>query len=223
MYIRKTTKTVKGKTYTGYLLVESVMTPKGPRQKTICSLGNLAPRPRQEWAALVDKVKDALVGQMRFDEPDEEALAIAEKVRARRAQKTEAEREQVDNKDGDREVVAVRVDEVEAEEVREAGAVHVGLHFYDCLGLDEILGGLSVFASSAGVDEGDGDEPSDSSILGACDAGLGGADRVGGPVGGGAEGFAGGCAVPEPGPIARASGADRAGVGGARADAVRSK
>ena len=31
-------------TYFNYLLVESVLTPKGPRQKVICSLGDLSPR-----------------------------------------------------------------------------------------------------------------------------------------------------------------------------------
>jgi hypothetical protein len=46
MYIRRTTKTQKGKTYTNYLLVESVFTSKGPRQRIICSLGSLAPAPR---------------------------------------------------------------------------------------------------------------------------------------------------------------------------------
>ena len=46
MYMRKTVKTHKGKTYTNYLLVESVYTPKGPRQRIICSLGSLAPGPR---------------------------------------------------------------------------------------------------------------------------------------------------------------------------------
>ena len=34
MYIRRTSKTVKGKTYHNYLLVASVATPNGPRQRT---------------------------------------------------------------------------------------------------------------------------------------------------------------------------------------------
>ncbi len=52
MYIRKATRRYKDKTYTNYVLVESVRTPKGPRQKTICSLGDLAPRPREAWLKL---------------------------------------------------------------------------------------------------------------------------------------------------------------------------
>jgi len=43
MYIRKSSRTYKGKTYSNYVLVESVLTPKGPRQKIICSLGDLRP------------------------------------------------------------------------------------------------------------------------------------------------------------------------------------
>ena len=35
MYIRKTTRSYKSKTYTNHLLVESVQTPQGPRQRTI--------------------------------------------------------------------------------------------------------------------------------------------------------------------------------------------
>ncbi len=35
MYLRKTTRKHKGKTYTSYLLVESLTSPKGPRQKTM--------------------------------------------------------------------------------------------------------------------------------------------------------------------------------------------
>jgi len=60
MYIRKTTRKYKGKTYTNYLLVESYLTDKGPRQKTICSLGSLEPGPREEWLALARKVEAAL-------------------------------------------------------------------------------------------------------------------------------------------------------------------
>ena len=53
VFIRKKTRKYKGRTYTSYALVESVRTDNGPRQKTICSLGDLKPRPRDEWLDLV--------------------------------------------------------------------------------------------------------------------------------------------------------------------------
>jgi hypothetical protein len=63
MYIRKSSRTAKGKTYVNYVLVESVLTPKGPRQKVICSLGDLRPRPQADWLALAHKLTAALAGQ----------------------------------------------------------------------------------------------------------------------------------------------------------------
>ena len=63
MSLRKTTKISKGKTYTHYLLVESVHTPKGPRQRTICALGSLGPGPLEQWHALARKVAVSLAGQ----------------------------------------------------------------------------------------------------------------------------------------------------------------
>src|SRR5688500_3727596 len=63
MYIRKSNRTYKGKTYTNHLLVESVQTPNGPRQRTICSLGSLEPGPAEDWLALAHKLGAALQGQ----------------------------------------------------------------------------------------------------------------------------------------------------------------
>ena len=49
MYLRKTTRRYKDKTYANHLLVESIQTPKGPRQRIICSLGSLEPAPVETW------------------------------------------------------------------------------------------------------------------------------------------------------------------------------
>jgi transposase len=149
MYIRKCVKKGPKKSYTNYLLVESVMTPKGPRQKTICSLGNLKPRPREEWLALVRKVEDALAGQESFEGPDPEAEAIAAKVRARQKKLASpktltqtsgaAEAARSEPVETDAEIVSVRIGGVTTETIREAGPVHVGLSFYDRIGMDEEL------------------------------------------------------------------------------------
>jgi transposase len=130
MYIRKTTKRQKGKTYTHYLLVESVSTPKGPRQNTICALGDLGPKPRDEWLRLVHKVEEALAGQKPlFAHHGDEVSDIVEKIRKRQAGKPSEQQE----------VVAVLADEVSTEEHREAGAVHVGYQFWQRLGFEKVL------------------------------------------------------------------------------------
>jgi hypothetical protein len=77
MYIRPTRRKYKNKVYENHLLVESVHTPKGPRQRTVCSLGDLGPKPRQEWLKLVHRVEEALVGQGDlFEASDEETQAF---------------------------------------------------------------------------------------------------------------------------------------------------
>ena len=63
MYLRKTTRTYKAKTYTNHLLVESVHTPKGPRQRVICSLGSLEPAPAETWLGVAHTLEAALQGQ----------------------------------------------------------------------------------------------------------------------------------------------------------------
>ncbi len=81
MYIRKTTKTHKGKTYTNYLLVESLHTPKGPRQRIICSLGSLAAAPRERWLDLAHRLQASLEGQSSLPPADPQLEALAEKAR----------------------------------------------------------------------------------------------------------------------------------------------
>jgi transposase len=145
MYIRKSNRTYKGRTYTNYLLVESVHTPKGPRQNTICSLGDLSPRPREEWLKLAGKIEDALVGQGDLLEiGDGEIAGIVSRVRARRAKdrqgpgvKDEPTLPSPQASGG----ALIKVDptRVATERHREAGPVHVGRQFWQRLELDRIL------------------------------------------------------------------------------------
>lgn len=139
MFIRKKIGSYKGKSYTNYQLVESVRTPKGPRQTIVCSLGNLGPRSREEWLALVHKVESALVGQMDlFGEYSPHVAEIVDKLHAGQeggqfrlgGRRPEAPAD---------DVVAVRVDAIETESDREAGPVHVAYQYWKKLGLPEIL------------------------------------------------------------------------------------
>ncbi|MCL6613804.1 MAG: hypothetical protein K6U03_04165, partial [Firmicutes bacterium] len=132
MYIRKTVHKYKGKEYTNYLLVESVATPKGPRQRTICSLGSLEPRPREEWLLLARKVEQALSGQQELplEEPDPLVGEIAAKAKAK-AGGTQSKTEE--------EAVPVILDKVGIEQGREAGTIHVANQMWHRLGMEDIL------------------------------------------------------------------------------------
>ena len=140
MYVRKTTRRYKDKTYTNYLLVESVHTPNGPRQKVVCSLGDLSPRPAEDWLRLARKVEEALVGQLNlFSNPDPEVEEIVRQVRAGTARSSPEPIEPTLDSDRSGDLVAVHTDRVTAMQHRTAGPIHVGFQFWKRLGFDAIL------------------------------------------------------------------------------------
>src|SRR5213593_1150895 len=126
MYLRKTTRTYKGKTYTNHLLVESVQTPNGPRQRTICSLGSLEPAPAEDWLALAHKLESALHGQDSLPGSPPEIEQRSEQAR-----------------NGKQRVgpsgCAIDADRITMEEAREAGPVHAGHQMWRQLRIDAIL------------------------------------------------------------------------------------
>src|SRR5436309_2170513 len=130
MFIRKTVKRYKDQTYTNHLLVETVSTPQGPRQRTICSLGDLSPGPRSKWLGLVGRIEAALQGQVPLDGPDPLVDDIVGRIRS-------AGEDQLSSRGN--EIVAVHTDQVSLERAREAGPVHVGHQMWQRLGLGEIL------------------------------------------------------------------------------------
>jgi transposase len=127
MYIRKSVRHYKGKTYTNHLLVESVQTPKGPRQRAICSLGSLEPAPREQWLALAHKLKSTLQGQLSLETPQ---LDTVVPMRRKRRPSLSVHSSSV---------IEVEADRVDVEESREAGPVHAGHQMWRQLGLDGIL------------------------------------------------------------------------------------
>lgn len=125
MFIRKTTKRYKDKTYSNYLVVETLSTPQGPRQRTICSLGNLAPGPKSKWPGLIRQVEASLSGQTSLEAADPLVSEVAARVRQAAARHQD--------------LVSVHTDQVRQEKPREAGPVHVGHQMWQRLGLDDIL------------------------------------------------------------------------------------
>jgi transposase len=123
MYLRRTTRRVGDTTYQNYLLVESVATPKGPRQRVICSLGALAPAPKDEWLDTARRLHAALAGQAALV-PDATVEALAARARPPRPRGPG---------------LTIDPDRVTFEEEREAGPVHVGHQIWRLLELDPIL------------------------------------------------------------------------------------
>jgi transposase len=130
MFIKPTMKKVGDKTYLNHVLVESVSTPKGPRHRTVCSLGSLAPAPAAEWLALAHKIEVALTGQQPLVR-DARVDTLVAQVRAGRRGRGRSARAS--------DLVAVHTDQVSTEEHREAGPVHAGHQMWRKLGMEEVL------------------------------------------------------------------------------------
>jgi len=126
MYLRRTTRRVGNKTYQNYLLVESVATPKGPRQRVICSLGALTPGPKDAWLGTARRLQAALAGQTALV-PDAPVEALAGRVRPPRRPPAAGPG------------VTIDPERVTFEDEREAGPVHVGHQMWRLLHLDTIL------------------------------------------------------------------------------------
>ena len=138
MFIKRTTRRVGPKTYVNHLLVESVATPAGPRHRTICSLGSLAPGPIEEWQGLAHKLSAALGGQTTLV-PDATVDGLAARARPARRRPRPAPSAEED-------LVAIHTDQVRVEDVREAGPVYVGHQTWRALTLDSILAGAGLSA-----------------------------------------------------------------------------
>ena len=130
MFIKRTKRTLRGKTYTNHLLVESVATERGPRHRVVCSLGSLGPAPKAQWLKLAHHLQESLGGQESFLEHSAEEQALAQKA----SLATKSKKQRGAGKD-----IHVDLEQVEVEEARQAGAVHVGHQIWQRLGLDQIL------------------------------------------------------------------------------------
>jgi transposase len=145
MYIRKVTSKHAGKTYTKYVLVESIRTPSGPRQRVICSLGDLRPRPAAEWLELVQKVESALQDQLELSEKrDGDVEKVVRRIRTRGRGAPLERVVSGSTPPGDVARITIDVDRVRTELHREAGTVHVGYQMWKRLGLDMILSNVGM-------------------------------------------------------------------------------
>ena len=117
---------------------------EGPRQKTVCLLGDLTPQPRDEWLKLARKIEDALIGQSDLLDADDPAIGhMVGRMRARRRNHVSADAERAPPVSapyaGGGALIKVDLSRVSTERHREAGPVHVGHQFWQRLDLDRIL------------------------------------------------------------------------------------
>ena len=144
MYIRRTSIKSRrtGEPYYTYRLVESVRREHGVRQRTLLNLGRHFEVPREQWAALAQRVEQIISGQgdllavgldLQWEEAAQRygAMVIRAKAREESGQRTEAPDYQT-----------VDVDAVELVRPRSVALEHVGLEACRQVGLDNKLEAL---------------------------------------------------------------------------------
>jgi transposase len=137
MFIKKNVRKHGDKTYVTHLLVESVNTPAGPRHRTICNLGHMAPGPKEEWLELAERIQAALAGQPSLfpDTRVDEAVAL---VRGQQS-KVNVTQKVPNASNTIPEVISVRTDGVGTRDSREVGPLHVGHQMWQRLQISAIL------------------------------------------------------------------------------------
>ncbi|MGH9450010.1 MAG: hypothetical protein ACRD11_05645 [Terriglobia bacterium] len=119
MFLRQHTRSKDGKDHTYWSLVETVRTPDGPRQRTVCYLGELNHSAQTRWLKAIEV----------FNEQGER----------RQLKLFPSDLEPPQN---DPEVARVRVKEVRFERVRQFGTCILGLELWKRLELDRFFEGL---------------------------------------------------------------------------------
>src|SRR5437899_1076474 len=119
MFLRRNDRQKDGKGHTYWSLVETVRTPDGPRQRTLCYLGELNGSAHARWLKTIEV----------FNEQGE-------------SHQLRLFPSEVDPPENDPHVARVRLQQVRLERARQFGNCFVGLELWKRLGLDELLEGL---------------------------------------------------------------------------------
>ena len=116
MFLRPNHRSKDGKEHTYWSLVESVRTPNGPRQRTVCHIGELNGSDQARWLRTVEI----------FNEQGE-------------AQQLKLFPSHVEPPADDPQVARVLVNQVRLERTRQFGACHLGLELWRRLELDQFF------------------------------------------------------------------------------------
>jgi transposase len=116
MFLRPNRRTKDGKEHHYWSLVETVRTPDGPRQRTLCYLGELNSTAQSRWLKTIEVFNE---------QGDAEQLKLFPS--------------EVETPDDDAQVARVLLNKVRLERTRQFGACWLGLELWKRLGLDEFF------------------------------------------------------------------------------------
>ena len=139
MFIRQsnTRRTSNGKVYTKYVLVESVRTEKGPRQRTVMHLGSFD-LPKERWKELATCLERKLSGQSTFQGEAVDIEQIASRIMEQYRQVSRKKEEKQERQEH-QQIVPVDTQSIVTTYTRSLGGEMVAHHAWKALGMDTIL------------------------------------------------------------------------------------
>ena len=153
MFIKRSISKQGGKTYVSHVLVESVLTPAGPRHKTICNLGKMDPGPKEDWLLLAERIQMALGGQSSLF-PDPRVDQAVARIRERQAKASPAELEEpLTGEVAVPDVVPVKTSGVKCQDLRKVGPLHVGHQMWQRLQMEAVLKAVGISAPARKLTE----------------------------------------------------------------------
>ncbi len=153
MFIKRSISKQGGKTYVSHVLVESVLTPAGPRHKTICNLGKMDPGPKEDWLLLAERIQMALGGQSSLF-PDPRVDQAVARIRERQAKAGPVELEEpLTGETAVPDVVPVKTSGVKCQDLRKAGPLHVGHQMWQRLQMEAVLKAVGISAPARKLTE----------------------------------------------------------------------
>ena len=141
MFIRQITKKNPGydKTFTYHRLMESVRTPKGPRQRLLLNLGHIE-LPASEWKVLANRIEEIVSAQASFTPPPAHIESLAQHYALMLRQKEMQSIPEPRQADWE----TVDLNSLSQGEFRTIGGEAVGYEAFQRLGFPEILAGLGL-------------------------------------------------------------------------------
>jgi len=141
MFIKQTTKSKNGNKYIQHQLIESIRTPKGPRQRLILNLGKIV-LPKEQWKDLANAIESRVHGYKTLFKESDEISKLADHFASLilKSKLNEAE-EKRDIEAEIQEPVYETVDitTVSSSDSKTIGAEHAALSMIEEYGIDKIL------------------------------------------------------------------------------------
>lgn len=130
MFLRSTSKKIKGRTYRYWKLVENYRTEQGVRQRVVAHLGDLSAFTAEDWRGLAERMGQA-----------ETARALQWQVErgGKRGRPRKTVLDLTSPAVGESDTVAIRLSSVRWKNARSFGDVYVSLQLWKRLGLERLL------------------------------------------------------------------------------------